>query len=208
VQIVYSVSSNKMKKYVFIVFALISSYAFAQVKLGPLLQLNYATVNGDIQESTFKTGFGAGFGADFRLDEKLIIEPSLIYSSQNTSFTTDTIGELNLKLDYLCLPIMIKFFANENFNLQIGFQSAFLTSQEIKRNNNKLSPEKKLNNFDYGLSFGCGYYLTDNLHINIRYYVAMADLNKKSIPIKTLYNRVFNLNLNYYFNLSKTKKDL
>lgn len=197
-----------MKYLIFILTVFLKTLASAQVSLGPVLQLNYTSVNGDIKSSTFKPGFGLGLGSDIKLDEKLIIEPSIIYTSQASSFTTDSLGKFDLRLNYITVPIMIKFFANDVFNLQLGFQSSYLANSELKQNNTTYSNKTGFNKIDFGLNFGCGYYITKKLHFNILYNVAMSDLNKKTLPLETMSNRVFKLNLNYYFSISKTKKDL
>ena len=88
--------------------------------------------------------------AEFPLSEKFSIQPEFHYSS-----VTDD-GE---SLDNLILPVFLKYYITEKFNVMSGLQFDYFTEKDLGN----------LKRFGLGLGIGLGYDITDSILISSRY---------------------------------------
>ncbi|MBL7851602.1 MAG: PorT family protein [Cyclobacteriaceae bacterium] len=113
------------------------------------------------------TSFHAGLYMRARLGTSVSIQPELIYSGQGgTSQGSD------LKLDYLNLPVMLLYHANEQFSLQAGPQLGFILST------NSGSVSNDFNAMDFGLALGAGYDFTGGPNLTFRYVLGLTNITK------------------------------
>ena len=141
-----------------LVFALKSGFA-QEIDLGPKLGANFATL-GDIEEFDNEIGFVGGFF--FTLDlNKFYLQTELLYSQQGGSFDV-----FEFDLDYINVPVLIKFDIIGSLNFQFGPQFGFLVEDNIP---DSIVNSFEADNFDLSGVGGFGINLPLNLRADARY---------------------------------------
>lgn len=147
--------------------------------------LNFANFNGDdAGEFNVLTSFHAGLVAEMRIIDAIAIQPELLYSVQGS----DTKDE-NYKLNYITLPVVLKVYFTDSFNLQAGPQLGLLISES----DNFTAFES--NTFDMGLAGGAEFFFADSFSVQARYIAGIVEVSNK-VDIK---NSVVQLSVCYMF---------
>ena len=159
-----------MKKLLFIaVIAILSSLnVSAQETPSSTKETSYGVTAG-FQSTNFKLslknlienevdaeGFFIGLFAEFPLSEKFSIQPEFHYSR----VTKD--GE---SIDNLILPVFLKYYITEKFNVMSGLQFDYFTEKDLG----------DIKRFGLGLGIGLGYDITDSILISSRYSFGITD---------------------------------
>jgi len=191
-----------MKKLLFIaVIAILSSLnVSAQETPSSTKETSYGVTAG-FQSTNFKLslknlienevdaeGFFIGLFAEFPLSEKFSIQPEFHYSR----VTKD--GE---SIDNLILPVFLKYYITEKFNVMSGLQFDYFTEKDLG----------DIKRFGLGLGIGLGYDITDSILISSRYsfgitnridtsefiddFIDLSDLSAKT--------NIFQIGLGYRF---------
>ncbi|MDY8135770.1 porin family protein [Aquimarina sp. 2201CG5-10] len=108
-----------------------------------------------------RIGVVVGFLAEFALTEKLGIQPELQYSSQGNK-------DDNLRVNYLQLPVVLKYNFTDIFNVQLGPQAG-IKIWEYENNEN-------YNTFDFAVVGGIGVNITDNFFVDARYALGLSNV--------------------------------
>lgn len=167
------------------------------------------------------TSFHGGAYALLRLS-KLGIQPEIIFSRQGQNYTTPNYSNLRTDLNYINVPIMIKYYLVGGLNIQAGPQFGFLVSAKgdlvqvtpSGTGQATLSQDLKsyMNSTDYSFAFGAGLDLPLGINIGIRYNLGLSNVNKykggsstsPSFSIANTQNQVFQISLGYrFFKLGK-----
>lgn len=96
------------------------------VKLG----FNFANVSG-IEDFDQRTGLSAGLFAGARLGDKLGLQIDALYSQQGAEVGqtySDIVQDFNL--DYISIPVVVKYYITENLNIHAGPQMGILLNDE------------------------------------------------------------------------------
>ncbi|MGI9543928.1 MAG: porin family protein, partial [Cyclobacteriaceae bacterium] len=105
-------------------------------------------------------------------------------------------------LDYVNVPVMVKFYPVKGFNIQVGPQVGFLLNAKNKYKENGTSVEDdykdSLKKVDFGLAAGLGYKTGFGLNIDARYIHGLADINDLNVGDE-IKNMVFQVSLGYSF---------
>ncbi len=139
--------------------------------------MNLSNVTGDIEDNGIKVGFQIGALAEIMISDKFAVQPELLYSAQGTKF--DGEGDASYKLDYLNIPIMAKYYVAEGFSLEAGPQIGFLMSAKYDFDGGDEDIKDELNSTDFGLNFGAGYDVTENINLGLRYSLGLSNINKE-----------------------------
>lgn len=203
-----------MKKIIFVGVAVLSfGISTAQkVDFGVKGGLNVSTLTGDVEDLDPKIGFHLGGFAEIKLNEKFSIQPELMFSTQGAKaeYIDDFEGfavniEENLKINYIVLPIMAKYYVSEKFSIQAGPQIGFLISAkdeitasfEGESQSEEIDIKDETKSIDFGLNLGFGYNFTDKLFADARYNIGLSSIPDDSeVDVK---NGVFQLSLGYRF---------
>lgn len=171
------------------------------VKFGAKAGINLANVGGDIEENKGIIGFHVGGVAEISFSEKFSIQPELLFSAQGTKFEEGD-GKLTMKLNYINIPVMAKYYVADGFSLEAGPQIGILASAKAKYEIGGESESEDIkDNFeslDLGLNFGLGYKLDSGLNFAARYNLGLSNLAKDSGDEK-INNGVFQLSVGYMF---------
>ncbi len=136
-----------MKKNFFSVVA-IATFGFLQaqeIKFGAKVGLNVSGLRGDypaeIDETKSKIGFHIGGFAEYKINNKFVLQPELLISTQGGSseiieyYGGGTYFESfkqTPKLTYINLPIMLKYLIIKNLSIEFGPQIGYLINAKSK----------------------------------------------------------------------------
>ncbi|QHI35999.1 hypothetical protein IMCC3317_13520 [Kordia antarctica] len=145
---------------------------------------NYSATNlDDIQEGLNDSRIGAVFGffVDMHLAGKFRFQPEFLYSAQGAK-------EDALRADYLQIPLMIKYDVTNFLNLQFGPQIGVKVHEF----------EDSFNNFDYAVNAGFGLEVIENVSIEARYSLGLAEMfDEKRAPNLEGKNAVIQVGVTY-----------
>lgn len=175
-------------------------------KIGPKVGVNLSMLNGVSggEDMSMKAGFNAGVAFNMRWGQRHLnsafgtgffgLQPEIMYSTQGASISGETVD-----LSYVTIPVMLKFYLTESFNIEVGPEFAFMVSGPGKIDTKNASYDfTKLNGGkDILVGVGLGYDFGSGLTINARYNMGMSEL-AENLPWK---NNVIQISLSYLFTL-------
>lgn len=209
-----------MKK-IFLCAVALATFGFSQaqeIKYGAKVGLNVATLNGDVEDAKSLIGAHLGGFVEIKINEKFAFQPELLYSMQGAkseysysepgySYSEDT----KLKLGYLNVPLMAKYFATDKLFIEAGPQIGFLMSAknefkfsetfmgDTESASGDVDVKDNLKSVDFGLNFGLGYEFTENVFASARYNVGLSDINDAEGSNVEIQNGVFQFSVGYKF---------
>lgn len=214
-----------MIKKILPLLVLVSGFAHAQVaenipeaktsktaQFGMKGGLNLANLKSD-SDTNIKAGVHAGFFVEIKLDDKFSIQPELLFSMQGAKseypFELDgTVYDVEetVKLAYLNVPVMAKFYATREFSILAGPQAGFLVGAKDKvkvtyqgeSNTQTVDAKDYVQSVDFGLNFGIGYDFSDKVGVEARYNLGLSNIFKVEEDGEGN-NRVIQFSLSYKF---------
>jgi opacity protein-like surface antigen len=181
-----------------------------EVKLGAKLGLNISSLRSDMDFDS-KIGFNLGVFAEINLSDKLIFQPELLYSTQGASFEQSFDSnsfKVTNSVDYLNIPLILKYGVTDKLFLEFGPQLGFLLSGESKyeetfggETTSETEDIKEFtNSIDFGLNFGVSFDIAENIMIAARYNLGLSNIiDEEDSDDEKLQNSVFSLSLGYRF---------
>jgi len=136
--------------------------------------------------------------AEFPLSEKFSIQPEFHYSIvSDESFVLDESLAVSPTFQNLILPVFLKYYITEKFNVMSGLQFDYVTNKDFK-----IYTRSGL-----GLSIGLGVDITDSILISSRYSFGITDridsleiiddsIDSSDLSAKT---NIFQIGLGYRF---------
>lgn len=180
-----------------------SALAQQEVKFGPKAGVNFATLNGkDTDEAKMMIGFHVGAFAEIKFNDKFAVQPEVLFSAQGAkvkeSGTEVVMGvpvnyeaEGKIKLNYINIPIMAKYYITDNFAVEagpyVGFLMAAETEYEATMSAAGISQTEKstedikdiLNSIDFGVGVGASFNLDSGFFIGARYNLGLTKFGKE-----------------------------
>ena len=162
-------------------FTLLTIIVMSQVQaqgldFGIKAGLNYANVSG-IEDFNQRQGISAGLFAGARLGDKLGFQIDALYSQQGAEVDqsiSQVISEFNL--DYISIPIVLKYYLTENINIHAGPQLGILLNEETNVFNQTISAVEA-NTADWLGTIGVGLDLPLGLRAEARYSFGLSRVN-------------------------------
>ncbi|WP_299256371.1 porin family protein [uncultured Aquimarina sp.] len=155
--------------------------------------LNFATLTGENNsEIGWTTDFNLGVMAEVKISDKFSFQPELMYSGQG--YGSDFDSEGITALNYLNVPLMLKYYMTKGLSLEAGPQIGFLLSTKGGTNTNK----DLFKTTDFGVNFGLGYKLDNGLYFSARYNLGLTDINNIDGISDKNKNGVFQLSIGYF----------
>jgi hypothetical protein len=161
-----------MKKLpVTILLLALSTFSFAQTfSFGPKAGLNVSNYSGGDINSDAKVGYHLGGILNFGFGEFFSVQPEVLFSTQGAK-VENAGSKKDFKINYLNIPVMLKFRIASGFYIEGGPQAGFRLTESI--------PDQTINNFAKGLDLsagaGLGYQSEAGIGLGLRY---MAGLSK------------------------------
>lgn len=161
-----------MKKIMIICALFATSTAFAQkFELGAKAGVNISNFTGHSSWQNAKTsslvGFNAGGFVSFFLGDVFAFQPELLFSSQGAKYQDATHNE-NLKINYINVPVMLKFRTTGGFYVEAGPQFGFKISESSS------SIDSLGKSTDLAIAGGFGYHSKIGLGIGARYIAGLS----------------------------------
>ena len=162
-------------------FTLLTIIVMSQVQaqgldFGIKAGLNYANLSG-IEDFNQRQGISAGLFAGARLGDKLGFQIDALYSQQGAEVDqsiSQVISEFNL--DYISIPIVLKYYLTENVNIHAGPQLGILLNEETSVFNQTISAVEA-NTADWLGTIGVGLDLPLGLRAEARYSFGLSRVN-------------------------------
>jgi len=204
-----------MKKTV-LLFALLLSIAGVKAQefhYGAKLALNRTSFTTDDSDTNKylkgKLGLEAGLMGEYMFNDNLGLVAELKYASAGDYMEMSQSGvdfKSYIYLSYVQVPVMARYYFNENLSLELGPQIGFLTSAdyetEVSYDGNTETDSGDLkDNFessDFGLNIGAGYKMENGLFFNLRYTVGLSDIDVDKNS--TAKNNSIQFGIGYFFN--------
>ena len=192
------------------------------VKGGLNISSIYGSENSDVES---RYSFHIGGLAEVEISEKLSFQPEVVFSSQGSKFNIsgeyfDLHGGVNSDffnieststLNYINIPLILKYYVFDGFSLEFGPQVGYLLSVKTETNHtvdgeivSEISKTKDgLNVIDFGVNIGLGYKLQNGIFFNSRFNLGLNAINKKiehQLYYKKHKNEVLQFSVGYFFN--------
>ncbi len=192
---------NKLLSAVLLIVS-ISTASFAQgVSFGIKAGVNFA--NQSYEDSNFslspngRTGFHGGVYLTGMLTDNFGIQPEIYYSMQGSEInilSTNT----KVNVDYLSVPVLLRYNITDFFNLHVGPQFGFVMKAETKTGNTTADFKDDIKSADIGGAFGAGVDLPFGLNGGVRYVLGFSNIsNDDSSDDTKIKNKMFQIYLGY-----------
>ena len=161
-----------MKKFVLLIAAigLFSIGANAQgIDLGIKAGVNFANIT-DASGLSNRTGFVVGAFVGGKFNDNLGIQGDLLYSQQGAEADPEKID-----LNYVIIPVVLKYFVAQGLNIQAGPQFGFIVDDNVKEVFNNITEAES---FDLTGVVGIGYDLPMGIRVDGRYNFGLTDVVK------------------------------
>ena len=161
------------KSILFLVLLLAPLVINAQgIGLGIKAGANFA--NQDVKDIDIKTAtdFHGGAYVNLNFSEKWGITPEILYSAYGSTW-----DNVKVDLDYVSLPVMLRFKPISLLSLEAGPQFSFLTKANVE---NIGDFKDQLKNNDFGLAFGAGLHLPLGFNAGVRYILGFTNISEVS----------------------------
>ncbi|SDB42289.1 Outer membrane protein beta-barrel domain-containing protein [Flavobacteriaceae bacterium MAR_2010_188] len=168
-----------MKKLVIVAaLAMFGFNGFAQMEshFGVKAGVNFAKLTGDnVEDADGRTGFHIGAIYELMVGEKFFIQPELVYSQQGLQSKVDDF-ETKLKLDYLNIPVMAKYYISEDFAIEAGPQVGILMNAKGESDGRDTDVKDFFKGSDISLGGGLSYNMETGLFLQARYMIGISNV--------------------------------
>jgi len=167
-----------------------------EFKLGAKAGVNITTIGGDqTDDVSSRTAFHVGLVAEIVYSDKFSFQPELLYSAQGydndfskTVQTVTSSEKESVKLDYISLPLMAKYFVSKGFSIEAGPQVGYLIaatrefSENVSGNGFDASEtgeediKDRTKSIDFGVGLGFDYQLSKGTQIGVRYNLGLSNI--------------------------------
>lgn len=163
-----------MKKLILILVATftVTAVSAQDLDLGIKAGANFANIT-DASGLSNKTGFVVGAFAGVKFGDKIGIQGDLLYSQQGAEFDGGSID-----LNYVNVPVVLKYYVTENFNLQAGPQFGFVVDDNFKNLPGEIIGNAKAESFDLTGVAGVAYDFPFGIRLSGRYNFGLTDIMK------------------------------
>jgi opacity protein-like surface antigen len=173
-----------MKKLIVIVALLFLGFAKSNAQdiiFGAKIGANFSNLNGNEIKGDNLTSFHVGAIVEVNVLGKFSLQSELIYSTE--------IENGDLKLDYVSVPVLAKFYLiTDKLSIEAGPQFSFLLNDDV--------PETfRTKTFDFAAVGGLSFNVTSFLFVQARYVAGLTDTSKGA----SVTNRVFQLSAGLRF---------
>ncbi|MGJ8550466.1 porin family protein [Winogradskyella wichelsiae] len=191
-----------------------------EVNFGAKAGLNFSSFSGDdTEELDGLTSFHIGGVAEISISDKFSVQPELLYSIQGASaedsyseFGYSGSSESTVKLSYLNIPIMAKYYIAEGFSVEAGPQIGLLLSAkedyeysetfegETFSESGDEDVKDSYKGIDLGFNFGLGYKMDSGLNFSARYNLGLSNIyDGEGSDDYSINNNVLQVSVGFFF---------
>lgn len=165
------------------------------VQFGVKAGMNISNLSGDADGLDSRTSIQFGLAAEISISEQFSVQPELIYSTQGAE---DKEYDEKLKLDYINVPLIAKYYVIKGLSIEAGPQIGFLISAKSEFDGEDEDIKDGLNGIDFGIDLGLGYKLDNGINFGARYNLGLSDIEDEFDDYK-VHNSVFQISVGYWF---------
>ncbi len=160
------------------------------VDIGFKTGLNISNFTGGDADRNSLFDFHIGGLAEFKINKKFSLQPELLYTRQGSEVE----NSVKIKVDYLAIPLMAKYYISEKFSIEAGPQVSFLINDKAEFNDSSIPDvDTDASSFDFGLNIGFAYNINSNLFAQVRYNYSITTV----VENPDIKNSVFQISLGY-----------
>ncbi|MFA0963496.1 porin family protein [Roseivirga sp. BDSF3-8] len=146
--------------------------ATAQVKPGIKVALNYSSIESEyFQDTDNGVGYSIGGFLDVPVSNAFHLEPTLLYSVKRDKAMQEGITN-KIRFNYLDLPLLMRFYVADGFNLFIGPQMSVNLDGKMIAESEGIQVKSDLPDVEevlFGINLGMGYKLASGLNLQVGY---------------------------------------
>ena len=158
-----------------LLIVLLAVNVFAQVSGGVRLGGNLSNLKwsaGDLSMTDdSKFGLLAGVYLTAMLSDRVGIQPELAYSSMGSKQDEDG----TVKLNYIALPVLLRYQIVDQIHLLVGPQASFLMSAKYEEDGDEEDIKDSVKGLDFGAVFGVGADIS-RFNVGLRYGLGLANI--------------------------------
>lgn len=187
----------KIKKLIVLLFISVNVFTQTTVDLGIKGGVNFSGFHTSDSVLTSNVGFNIGGTAQFKLTDSFYFLGELMYNRKGGTQNI-RIGTINTKLDYIDIPIQMRYYFLKNLSLDAGPQIGFL----INNNSEITSLTRKgevidigeTNDIDFAVNIGFTFDFNSQYSIQSRFSYGVTEVFKNYeyknsvISLSFLYN--------------------
>lgn len=163
-----------------------------EVTFGAKAGINIANFSGGDADRNALIGLQAGLISEIAFSDKFSLQPELLYTRQGS----ESEDIVKVKLDYIAVPVLAKFYVAENFSVEVGPQFSFLVDDKGDYNDSSIpDADTDASSFDFSANLGLGYNFGSNMFAQLRYNYGITTV----VENPDIKNSVFQLALGYKF---------
>jgi len=121
--------------------------------------------------------FPSGFRMAAKTSGGFSIRPGISFSQQGSKYTDNGIKG-HVRLNYINVPIMLRYSTPGGFFAEAGLQLGLLLSARDKYDGNNDNYKDYMNSFDFGVPFGIGYEINNRFGLGLRAVPGVANIDK------------------------------
>jgi hypothetical protein len=122
-----------------------------------------------------KFGFHGGVFVTFMFTDKLGLQPELLYSTQGSEYDESTFDG-TLKMDYLNIPVLLRYNINEMISIHVGPQFGILVKAEEEIDGDAEDIKDDFKGSDISGAFGVEIDLPAKLGFGARYVIGLSNV--------------------------------
>jgi hypothetical protein len=191
--LVSDINSKMFSRTLFLIsFIVFSGTCTAQVfSLEPALGLNACQIHGDNYTGYNKVGLFAGTCVNARINDRTSFQLGFYFSQKgarhNPNYKTGNLGFYRLNLNYIDLPLSIKFFLNAKYYATAGPSIAYLISHHENINYSNVTGNNAFEPYEIGLNFGMGTQFKSKFNIEVRCSNSISAVYRWPFPSTVYY---------------------
>lgn len=170
-----------VRKLLMIVVAFGPLVAFGQFKeFGLTLGGNMSGVTGNVAHQEARAGLTLGAFGAYEFSDKIQLQMDLQYNQLGASYNDPNLGmAYDINLNYIQVPISIKYIFNQRFGVTAGGYFAFLGGSSASGTlaGENFDPTVYARGGDGGLAFGFTYETYENLRFRISFQQGLVDIH-------------------------------
>jgi hypothetical protein len=143
-------------------------------------------------EGDLLLGLTGGIYYEWKLSDRLALQSNILYVQKGEKGKNNISA---LKLYYINMPIMLKYYITPEFSILSGINSDFL----VGVNSNSFD-KSDFKNTDWGIPIGLSYLLSDNFELGVIYNLGLTEIDNNAMNANKLKNNFGNITLAYLFN--------
>ena len=167
-----------MKKVILclVIVSLTTLGASSQVNFGLKAGMNISTLRGDgVGKAKSLIGANVGAFVNIPVSTMFSFQPEVLYSMEGAK---EDVFDTKIMLNYVNIPLMLKYTDASGFFGELGPQIGFLTSAKSKINGNTADVKDLFKSTNFSLGIGAGFNFTSSVGVGLRYNLGLSNISE------------------------------